>query len=433
MRGWAAEAAWFTIALLTGLVLGSLFDWFTMGLLLGIAPWLAWRVRDLRRFDAWLNHSLGRPPPMYGVPEDLAYRLWRLRRESRNRMQRLTRALRELQQATEALPDAAVLLEGQDSIAWFNRAGADLLGLEQRDLGRALSGLMRSPELVAVLHHAELEGAIEMPSPLADGRTLDVRVIVLTNARRLLLARDVTQVAKLRTVRQDFIANVSHELRTPLTVILGYLEALEDDTEADVLRSTLQRMQRPATRMKTLVEDLLLLSRLDSTSPTGSDTGSEVNVPALLRRITTEAGALVTDNHRIELEIDLELRLVGVERELQSALSNLIVNAIRYSPDGGVIGIRWCQDGDEARFAVSDQGIGVAEEHVPRLTERFYRVDVGRSRDAGGTGLGLAIVKHVLRRHDSELQVVSRPGQGSTFSCNFPAARVRRKPLPPPK
>ncbi len=433
MRGWAAEAAWFAIAVLTGLVLGSLFDWFTMGLLLGIAPWLIWRVRDLRRFDAWLNHSLGRPPPMHGVPEDLAYRLWRLRRESRNRMQRLTRALRELQQATEALPDAAVLLEGQDSIAWFNRAGADLLGLEQRDLGRALSGLMRSPDLVAVLHHADLSGAIEMPSPRADGRTLDVRVIVLANARRLLLARDVTQVAKLRTMRQDFIANVSHELRTPLTVILGYLEALEEDTEAEVLRSTLQRMQRPAARMKTLVEDLLLLSRLDSTSPTGSEKGSEVNVPALLKRIATEARALANARHVIDLDIDPELRLVGVERELQSAFSNLIVNAIRYSPDGGAIRVRWQQDGDKARFAVTDQGIGVAEEHIPRLTERFYRVDVGRSRDAGGTGLGLAIVKHVLRRHDSELEVVSRPGQGSTFSCGFPAARIRRRPVAAPR
>lgn len=216
MRSWAAEAAWLAIALLTGLFLGSIFDWFTMGLLLGVMPWLMWRIRDLRRFDAWLNHSLGRPPPMQGVPEDLAYRLWRLRRESRNRMHRLTRALRELQQATEALPDAAVLLESQDTVAWFNGAGAALLQLETRDVGRALSGLLRTPELVHILHNPTQGGTIEMGSPLGDGRTLDVRIIPLANSRRLLLARDITQVAKLRTIRQDFIANVSHELRTPL-------------------------------------------------------------------------------------------------------------------------------------------------------------------------------------------------------------------------
>ncbi len=430
MRSWPAEASWFAIALLSGLILGSLFDWFTMGLLLGVAPWLAWRVRDLRRFDAWLNHSLGRPPPLHGVPEDLAYRLWRLRRESRNRLGRLTRALRELQQATEALPDAAVLLEGHDTIAWFNRAGADLLGLQQRDIGRALSGLMRTPDLVHVLHHAELEGAVELPSPLADGRILDVRVIVLANARRLLLARDITQVVKLRTMRQDFIANVSHELRTPLTVILGYLEALEDDTDVEVLRSTMARMQRPAARMKTLVEDLLLLSRLDNTAPGRRDPGSTVNVAAMLRRIVTEVKPLASDRHRLTLDVDESLQLQGQERELQSAFTNLVVNAIRYSPDGGDIRIAWQGDDAQAHFEVSDQGMGIAPEHIPRLTERFYRVDVGRSRDAGGTGLGLAIVKHVLRRHDSEIEVESTPGEGSTFSCAFPAERIRRPSLP---
>lgn len=423
MRSWAAEAAWFTIALLSGLFFGSLFNWFTLGLLLGVTPWLIWRIRDLRRFDAWLNHSLGRPPPMQGVPEDLAYRLWRLRRESRNRMRRLTRALRELQQATEALPDAAVLLEGQDTIAWFNSAGAALLQLETRDVGRALSGLLRTPELVQILHQTNQGGTIEMGSPLGDGRTLDVRIIPLANSRRLLLARDITQVAKLRTIRQDFIANVSHELRTPLTVILGYLEALEDDTEPELVLTTLKRMQRPAARMKTLVEDLLLLSRLDSTGLLDAD---EINVSGMLRRIAQEVKPLASELHEIRIEADEDLRIFGAERELHSAFSNLVLNAIRYSPEGGPIAIRWESDTDGARLAVTDTGIGVAPEHIPRLTERFYRVDVGRSRDAGGTGLGLAIVKHVLRRHDSELEIESTPGCGSTFACRFPGSRTRR-------
>jgi len=423
MRSWAAEAAWFAIALLAGFFVGSLLDWFTLGLLLGITPWLIWRMTDLRRFDSWLNHSLGRPPAMQGVPEDLAYRLWRLRRESRHRMHRLTRALRELQQATEALPDAAVLLESQDTVAWFNSAGAALLQLQNRDIGHALSGLLRTPELVQILHHAHQGGTIEMGSPLGDGRTLDVRIIPLTNSRRLLLARDITQVAKLRTIRQDFIANVSHELRTPLTVILGYLEALEDDTEPEVILGTLARMQRPAARMKTLVEDLLLLSRLDST---GLLDAEEINVAALLRRIAQEVKPLASKRHRIEIEADEALRMLGAERELHSAFSNLILNAIRYSPEGGPIVVHWKSDRDGARLAVTDSGIGIAQEHISRLTERFYRVDVGRSRDAGGTGLGLAIVKHVLQRHDSELEIESTPGAGSTFECRFPGSRIQR-------
>ena len=431
MRGWAAEAAWLVIALLLALIIGSTLGAYAFGLLVVLVPWLVWRIRDLYRFDTWLNHSIGRPPLLQGLPEDLSYRLWRLRRDSRQRLRRITRTLRELQQATEALPDAAVLLDDPDTIAWFNRASSELLGLRQQDRGHALSGLLRNPGIVALLHKPGEEGVLEMASPLRESRSLDVRLIGLANSRRLLLARDITQVTKLRTMRQDFIANVSHELRTPLTVILGYLEALEGDADAELVRDTLLRLQRPAQRMKTLVEDLLLLSGLDTGGPIAPERFSIVPVASMLRRITSEAQSLSPEKHRLELEADPELRLLAIEGELHSALNNLVVNAIRYSPDGGTIKIKWSAEGTMARFSVTDPGMGIAAEHIPRLTERFYRIDVGRSRDAGGTGLGLAIVKHVLRRHDSEIEVASEPGRGSRFSCRFPPERVIRVAAPP--
>ena len=387
---------------------------------------MLWRALELRRLDRWLRHAVARPPPLHGVLEDLAYGIWRQRRAGRGRTRRLARLMRQLQGATNALPDAAVLLDETDAIAWFNEAGATLLHLERGDVGRALPTLLRSPELRALLAVRDRAESAELASPVDDGVTLDVRVIPYTDGRRLLLVRDVTQIARLRQMRQDFIANVSHELRTPLTVVIGYLEALDDETDADLLRSTLTRLRRPATRMKSLVEDLLLLSRLDTAPPPDEDALSEIDVAALVRRVCADAEALSEAGHRFELDLDDALFLRGLDLEVHSALGNMIVNAVRYSPEGGAIRVSWQAEADGARFAVTDQGIGIAEEHLPRLTERFYRIDVGRSRDVGGTGLGLAIVKHVLRRHDSSLEIESTLGQGSTFSCRFPAGRVAR-------
>lgn len=425
MSNRAAELAWLTGLSVVGACIGALFGVPMAGAFLGLLGYTLWRLRDLQRFEHWLAHSIGRPPPFGSTLEDLSYRLWRQRRAGRERTRRLARMLRQLQRATNALPDAAVLLDAQEGIVWFNAAGARLLGLRPGDIGRSLSALLRGPELHGLLASGDDDANVEMTAPTDEHRTLDVRMIPYTDERRLLLARDVTQVAQLRTMRQDFIANVSHELRTPLTVVIGYLEALDDEADEVLIRRTLERLRRPAARMKTLVEDLLLLSRLDTSAPPSPDTLSEIDAAALIRRTCSEAVALTDDRHRIELVLDEGLHLRGIDLELHSAFSNMIVNAIRYSPDGGVIRVSWTAEGDGARFAVQDQGIGISEEHLPRLTERFYRVDVGRSREAGGTGLGLAIVKHVLRRHDSELEVCSVLGEGSTFSCRFGPDRIR--------
>lgn len=424
MNGWGAEIGRLLALSLVGAVTGALLGAPMTGAFLGLLCHSLWRMRELRRFDQWLSHSIGHPPPFGTTLEDIAHRLWRQRRAARARTRRLTRMLRQLQQAINALPDAAVLLDGRDGIVWFNEAGTRLLGLRRGDVGRSLSLLLRAPEIHGLLADDADASSVEMGSPLDEKRLLEVRLVPYTDDRRLLLARDVTQVAELRTMRQDFIANVSHELRTPLTVVIGYLEALDEEADPELIRRTLARLQRPTARMKTLVEDLLLLSRLDTSVAPPRGVQGRIDVAALARRICTDAAALTDDRHRFQLDLDENLLLQGIDTEIHSALGNLVVNAVRYSPDGGKIRVTWSAEGDGARFSVSDQGIGIHPEHVPRLTERFYRVDVGRSRDAGGTGLGLAIVKHVLRRHESELEVTSTPGAGSTFSCRFPASRV---------
>ena len=419
MNRWSAELVRITGLTLAGTLLAIPFAAPMTGAFLGLLCWTVWHLRELKRFDGWLVHSIGRPPPFRTLFEALAFRLWRQRRAGRDRTRRLATTLRQLQRATNALPDAAVLLDGRERILWFNAAGTRLLGLRPGDAGRSLSVLLRTPEIHALLATPDEGRSVEMAAPADDRLTLDMRIIPYTGDRHLLLARDVTQVAQLRTMRQDFIANVSHELRTPLTVIIGYLEALDGEADTALVQGTLVRLRRPAARMKTLVEDLLLLSRLDTASLPAEDALSTIDVSALIRRICADAKSLTDSRHVIELDLDEALRLRGIDVEIHSALSNVILNAIRYSPDGGVVHVSWGRDGDGARFTVRDEGLGIAEEHLPRLTERFYRVDVGRSRDAGGTGLGLAIVKHVLRRHDSELEVVSTLGAGSTFWCRF--------------
>jgi two-component system phosphate regulon sensor histidine kinase PhoR len=425
MNAWTDEglkAAGLTAA---GALVGSLWNAPVEGALLGLLCVTLWRLRSLSRLERWLTQPFGRPPALAGTARGIAGSVWQQRRQARERTRRLARMLRQLQSATNALPDAAVLLDGQDQIVWFNEAGARLLGLQSRDLGHSLTALLRAPELLALLKDPDHSGTEEMSAPADEALTLDVRLIPYTDDRRLLLARDISQVVRLRTIRQDFIANVSHELRTPLTVILGYLEALADERDPQVLQRTLERLRRPASRMKSLVEDLLLLSRLDSSLPPDSEQVQPVDVASMIRRICTEAAALSEGRHQFEVEADEGLLLLGVEQELHSAFGNLVVNAVRYSPAGGRIRIRWARDATGAGYSVEDQGLGVAEEHIPRLTERFYRVDVGRSREVGGTGLGLAIVKHVLRRHDSELAVSSTLGVGSTFSCHFATDRLQ--------
>ncbi len=417
-------------------LLGLLFGYPLWGIIAGFTFHLALVVNRVRKFENWVNSRLSEPEDFGGVLEEMAYRIYRIRMRSRKRKKRMSDLLRRWQDSSGVLPDAAVVLEENDEIAWFNSTASSMLGLRPSDNGQHISNLIRSPRFISYLRMGDYTEHLEIASPIDPDKILSIRTTPYGKGQRLLLVSDVTHIQRLMTMRRDFIANVSHELRTPLTVIMGYLETLKDDDELDLdaMKSYIERIEPPATRMKSLVEDLLLLSSLDTRAPTAPDTSSTINVGSMVKNILTEAEQLSNGKHTFVLDIDEDLRLKGAEKELYSAFVNLVTNAVRYTPEGTQVTVRWVALGDGAEFSVVDNGPGISPEHLPRLTERFYRVDVGRSRQTGGTGLGLAIVKQVLRRHDAELHVTSEVGAGSEFRCTFPPARAvfydQEKPEP---
>lgn len=411
---------------LLGVLLGAVFGDVTLGLLLVLTAYLAWHLYNMFRLVRWLREAKKfEPPEASGIWDDAFEQIFRLQQRNRKRKHNLRRMLKRFHKITVALPDATVELRpGSDEIEWWNNAASRYLGFQYpRDTGQRISNLIRYPHFLAYLHAGDWQNEVEMPSPVNEDITLRVRVIPYSKNRRLLVARDVTRIQRLERTRQDFVANVSHELRSPLTVVTGYLETLVDNDEypgqlADQLRS----MRSQTARMNRIVDDLMLLSRLESEDPQLNT--DIVVVRPLIDSIADHARDLSGDNeHRIGLDVDDTLCITGHETELYSAFSNLVFNAIRYTPARGDIRISWREADNELVFAVSDSGMGIAPHHIPRLTERFYRVDTGRSRATGGTGLGLAIVKHVLLRHQGRLEIDSEPGTGSTFACHFPLGR----------
>ncbi len=415
----------------TGLTLGAILGAPGWGLALALALYLAYFLRNLARLQHWLSHSHSSDPPeasaLWGEVFNHIYQL-----QSRNKRQKrkLASALSRFQQVATALPDATIILRESGEIEWCNDAAKRLLGLRTpQDIGNHITNLIRHPAFFHYLNHEDFSEPLDIPSPVDNDIALAIRVIPYGKSQRLILARDMTRIQRLEQTRRVFVANVSHELRTPLTVINGYLEALGDsDTPTpDTWRKPLQHMRQQALRMTRIVEELLSLSRLETKPPPGLE--KAVAVPALLADLKEQAPILSGDKqHMLRFEIDNELWLKGAADELASAFSNLLSNAIRYTPAGGTITVRWYQDDRGAHFEVQDTGVGIAEEDIPRLTERFYRVDIARSRATGGTGLGLAIVKHVVNRHGGQLHIISKLGQGSTFTCHFPRQLIAHAP-----
>ena len=315
-----------------------------------------------------------------------------------------------------SLPDGVVILDG-DKIEWCNAAASRHLAIElPRDQGLPITYLVRDPRFAAQLQGEP--GPVELRPP---GRVIEL-LLVQAEDLKLVVTRDVSHVRRLEEAGREFVANVSHELRTPLTVIAGFIETLRDETDPQAARRYLDLMEQQSGRMQRLVEDLLTLSSLESSPPPPDDT---VDMHGMLERMAAEARALSNGRHAIEARADEDLVVVGSEKEIASALGNLVSNAVRYTPQGGTIRLAWHASGDGADFDVEDTGIGIAPEHIPRLTERFYRVDRARSRESGGTGLGLAIAKHALERHGAILYIGSTPGKGSRFSARFPRSRLR--------
>jgi two-component system phosphate regulon sensor histidine kinase PhoR len=305
---------------------------------------------------------------------------------------------------------------------------AQLLHLRGRgDVGLRIDNLVRRPEFIRYLRSGEYSSPVVVQASGVTEQHLHFQIVPYGAGQLLLLVRDVTRQAQLEAMRKDFVANASHELRSPLTVISGYLETLaQDETLEPALAAPIQEMRRQALRMNAVVQDLLELSRLEADD--GSPTGVPIDVGALLLRLRSDLLARVGQPMEVQLQIETSDRLLGEEAQIHSAFGNLLENAAKYTPGGGQITMRWWRDTDGGHFAVRDTGIGIAPEHIPRLTERFYRVDAGRSRASGGSGLGLAIVKHVLQRHGARLQIESEEGQGSTFSCHFPGSRLLAAP-----
>ncbi|MFU8839007.1 MAG: phosphate regulon sensor histidine kinase PhoR [Thiohalomonadaceae bacterium] len=392
-------------------------------MLLVLGGYFIWHLRNMYRLYHWLRGHRFHPPEASGIWGEILDMIYRLQVRHRQRKRRLSGLIKRFQAATEAMPDATVILDDYGAIEWFNAAAEQQLALQPgRDQGQRIINLIRYPQFKHYLEEDSPTLPLRMAAPGDPGLMLSVRVVPYGSRQRLLIARDITQQLKLENMRRDFVANVSHELRTPLTVVNGFLETLNDDDTAQYpphLARSLELMAQQTSRMQHLVEDLLLLSRLETDR--NAPPHEPVRVAAMLAMIREAVEPLIEQkDQQLHIQADQALFIYGAEKELYSAFSNLITNAVRYTQDGGEISVHWYQDGKGTHFEVRDNGQGIAPQHIPRLTERFYRADTGRSREVGGTGLGLAIVKHVLNRHQAALRISSTQGKGSTFSCDFP-------------
>lgn len=423
---WKFTAARLTAVVALGLVVGWMLGYPWPGIAFALALDLSRQLFNLRRLDAWLRQrNLMGPPDAGGVWGEVIARIVSLHRRKRFHKRRTIQLLREIRRSTEALPDGMIALNGRRDILWMNHTAAQLLGLDgRRDRGLRIDQLLRQPEIGRYFAQGDPSGVVVFQPHAGEPRFLSLQLIPDAGGdQQLMLVRDVTRQTRLEQMRRDFVANASHELRSPLTVISGYLETLAQDPALDEeLQAPLAEMRRQAERMTTIVRDLLELSRLESTEQ--APPGEPIDMAALLALLRKEVLAQAEHGHVVTVTADSASRLRGAEAEIRSALGNLVENAAKYTPAGGSIALRWWVDEGGGHAAVADTGIGIPPEHLPRITERFYRVDPGRSRATGGSGLGLSIVKHVLQRHGAQLEVRSEEGKGSTFICHFPSARV---------
>jgi len=413
------------LAVLLGLIFGQLWLW-----LLGLSClYAAWQLIDLYRLDRWLStRPKTDPPDMGGVWGGVVAQIVRLNRRKRFHKQRVLSLLRELRRSTAALPDGVIILSRHREIHWFNPPAGRLLGLKRGlDIGLRIDNLIRNPEFVKYLHGERFAGPLVIRPPKPGECYLSIQAVPYGAGQILMLVRDVTRQMQIEAMRKDFVANASHELRTPLTVISGYLDTLAEDPGVDpAWAGPIHDMRSQTQRMTLIIGDLLELSRLESTE--GEAVRDPVDTGALLARLHRDALARGDRPAQVELSIESADGLFGSARDIESAFTNVLVNALKYTPATGSVHMRWWSDAGGAYFSVADTGIGIPEEHLPRITERFYRVDPGRSREQGGSGLGLAIVKHALQLHGGQLDVHSVEGKGSTFTCEFPLVRVWRRP-----
>jgi len=430
---------WMRSAILAGAtILAALAAWLAAGsvwglgmLAAGLAILLVRHISNLAALVRWIDDpAAGNVPEGSGVWDRVFSALYRQTRSAREQQHRLTAVLVRFRSAARAMPDGVLILDEDNRIEWANPTAEQYFAVDlDKDAGQPIANLVRNPDFIAFLARGDWNEPLMLRLSRGEELVLSIRVVPYGQDQKLLLARDVTRWEKLETMRRDFVANVSHELKTPLTVLSGFLETLADGTvplDSPRGKHALELMSDQSGRMLRLIEDLLTLSTLESTAGPASE--AAVDVAALLGAVHHEARALSGGRHEITLRVDAPGTVTGNEQELRSAFGNLVSNAVRYTPEGGRIALTWWRRGAEGVLTVEDTGIGIESVHIPRLTERFYRVDRSRSRETGGTGLGLAIVKHVLTRHQATLEIESEVGRGSRFSVVFPGRRVRFRP-----
>jgi two-component system phosphate regulon sensor histidine kinase PhoR len=421
-HAWQVSLGRFVVLLAVALIAGLLLHEPLYAVLVALLGYSVWSLVSLYQIQSWLRSRRRRPPPEdRGVWSDISAHMYKKLHTERSRKRRLVSLLRAFREGAAALPDGVIVLTSGRSIVWFNEAAGRLLGLAApHDRGEHIDSFLPplAREWIVQQPHDPLR---EVPSGRDENLKLSFRLIPYSHEHSLLVVRDVTPLARLEQVRRDFVANVSHELRTPLTVLHGYLEMLEPEVMPQ-LAPVLNDLRGQSRRMTQIVEDLLTLSRLEAQHQVPEE---RVSMRALLSTLKREAEGLSQGRHTITLLRTSDMDLRGSTDYLHSAFSNLVSNAVRYTPEQGRIEISWQPTPDGgARFAVADTGHGIPAEHLPRITERFYRVSTSRSRETGGTGLGLSIVKHVLQLHHGQLAIESEVGVGSTFACVFGAERV---------
>ncbi|WP_047550855.1 phosphate regulon sensor histidine kinase PhoR [Methylotenera sp. G11] len=430
------DVRWKAFFFILSLSAVSLFVWLTTSTTIALLTfssilliYLAIQVYGLYQLQTWLKKPiLGDIPEGFGLWEDVFNAILKYERNNNLKKSELNAALERFNTVANAIPDGLVILNATNEIEWCTANAESQLGLNlATDKHLPIVNLVRNSHFIAYLYN----GVYNDPFKLKDARNtdaiLEIWLIPLVSKQKLLISRDITQLEKVDAMRRDFIANVSHELRTPLTVVGGFIETLSDMEGAvpESIRGYFDMMQDQTTRMRRLIEDLLTLSHIESNTQPPED--RPIEMLALINMLHNDAKALSNGRHHISVDIDQQLDLSGAADELHSALGNLVSNAVRYTPEGGEIRISWQPRNKLAVFSVSDNGIGIEQQHIDRLTERFYRVDRSRSRETGGTGLGLSIVKHILTRHQAKLAISSIPGKGSTFSAIFPESRIIKK------
>ena len=424
--GWIQEF-WRLVALmLLAWAAGTVLNQVYLFLALALLAYSLRSLYNLRRLANWAaDPKFADIPVHFGLWGDIYSKIARVALRQAQREKRLTALVNEYTASTSALPDAAVALDASGRIRWFNDAASRLLGLQPaKDVGQPFLNLFRNPEMADFIKRGDYSQMLQTSSPGNSDRKLEVRLAPYGNGQTLLLAQDITERLQHERMRKDFVANVSHELRTPLTVVSGFIENLQMDQglHNERLARPLDLMAQQTARMSRIVEDLLLLARLES--DTNRSHSAEVDIASLIRSAVEEYGSIGEDMPDIQCEITSVRRVQGDEKQLRSVVTNLLVNAINHTTGERRVQLSWRDEGAQSLFEVRDDGEGIAPEHIPRLTERFYRVDAGRSRDRGGTGLGLAIVKHILQHHDGKLEIKSRLGEGSRFICRFSPTRL---------